>query len=842
MAVLLLAGFNASAAVELPYASGSFTDADAPKNELNDDGWSYRDYGVAESSWVNATNFPYNGMTPLRLGANTYYQASDVWLVSPKFKVKKGNEYKITFYAKSQAALNTITAFDAYMTDVNPIVSEENATATATGLAFNLGAAFTTTYVVRTAQFTAAESGAEYIAIRLQGQHGTPVFVADVNIVEIDKGGGDEPDVPEAAAPKAVTGLTASQVDNEMNVAISWTNPTLDINDNEVEITAIKVYRDDAAEPIATLEGSATSYVDENVEAGEHTYKVVACLDELDSEAATASVTVMAPVVVAPVPVTFSINSQDDFNSFTVVVGEGSTLSDSQHWRYNSLGHGSQLTSANGANEDDWFISPAFEVSEAGVYVVSMNAKIETPTYPYQLELRLGTSKETDSFDKVLATITEGLTKNPETYEYQVELQPGVYYIAARGALQNRQSTAQHYYVKALGVEKLTVRPGVATDVTVVPTAGQLEALISWTNPVDTDTEGVTLNAGDITKAEIYRNGELIATVEDAEMLVPGQVGSYTDDEISESDEYTYKVLIYSGDVTSKEAPAEVTVWVGPGQTILDGEDGTLFTGEDFADWTLSMPANSGYGGWYYYSSSNTLEFYRYSTATAVDDWAVSPRLEFENNTIYKIEISSYEYTNGSKSDYQLYVHLGSNTDYKELPQVSEGTLVNMKKGTTADARQVDCFYVATASKENVRRLAEDEEEETETPETGENTPEAGTEANPYSVEAGTLRLALHATDKADADFYIDDVRITKVGDATTAGAATIDNAEGVTLVGDTLYFDGKANVAVYNVAGALVVSADATGSYGLSALGNGIYLIRVTGAGGANVTLKIAR
>ena len=992
--------------ISLPYTSGAFTNDNTPKSEVNDSGWSYKEYGVAGSSWSNATNFAYNGMTPVRLGASNFNnQISDIWLVSPKFKMKKGNEYNITFYTKSQAALNT-TSFDAYLTDVNPVVDDEMAEKTASYYKVELGGSFTTTYSIRNASFKADKDGNGYIALRFQGIHNTPLFVADINITEIDNGGGEEeepepdhecdaavttlpyassltsdgttfvdgwtvinvkegsktwqpctdsdipsklgaqytydtvneaddylispsihlekgkeyvigygykasynnekmeivaslnPDMSDAEVidtkgtvsnytnyypkftpkktgdyyiayhaispankfniivgdflvarasdsnPKAATELKAVAAPNrELKVSLTWKNPTQNIFNDLVELTKVEVYRNESL--VATLGGDAQAYDDILEEAGEYTYSVIVYSEDLASAPASISAGWVGPLAPKPVPVTFSINSQSDFNDFTAVAGENSTVSSTQHWRYSS--NGAQFTCGGGATEDDYLMAPPVAIEEAGLYKIILNTRVETPSNPYNMEILLCNSLDVTDVAQKIATITEGLTNKLDDKEFNIQIaSPGTYYVVAHAALQNREGYAQHYYVKSVSVEKFAALPGVATDVRAeAATDKTLSATVSWINPVDTDFEDLLLSDGEIVKAVVYRDGVVIAEVEDAESLVPGQEASYVDSDIDEAGEHTYKVEIYNENGKSKTPAAEVTVWVGPG-ILIDSENGLSFTGADFAEWE-KYNAEGSYGGWYHSSSSNTFEYYRYASADAVDDWTVSPRIEFEYGKVYEVEISSYEYTYGSKDDYSLDFHVGSHSDHTQLPKLGDKPLINLKKGSTADNMQVDTFYIGVSLKDNGPSkvvLYDDDQEIEEGSEGGESDSVAGsTKENPIAISEGTQRIALHGAyiPEADIDFYLHQVKITDTG--VTTGIETVEGSNAVTFDGLGVRFDGKASVAVYNAAGMLVgFDSLAEGSFDLSALESGLYLIKVVPEKGKAVTLKVLK
>lgn len=983
--------FSASAVVSLPYSSGSFLDD--PSAAVNDDYWSYCDYGVAQSSWAKATNFQYSGMNPLRLGANTYYQTSDAYLISPKFKIVKGNDYTITFFTKSQVALTT-DSFSAYLTQTSPITAE----GAVDGLtAVDFSNSFTTTYSERTATFTADNSGEGYIVLRFQGQHGTPVFVADIKITETDNGGdggdegdggndGPEPDhectatitslpygstlttdgsnfeagwriinvdpasktwqpssdstfpnrlgakygydtnydaddylispaihlekggeyfvmygykasysneklemvaslnedmsdaividtkgtitnyttyapifkapatgdyyiafhaisprdkldiyvsdfmVADASkrSPKPVTNLTAApNPARDLKVTLSWTNPTEDIYGNSIELTKVAVYRDGAEEPIAEIDSPVNSFEDTaatGLTSGYHTYSVVVYAGENASAATNVGPTSwVGPLTPTAVPAEFVINSQNDFDLFSVAYTEASTVMANQHWRYNS-NYGSQMSCGYDASEDDYLITPPIAVDEPGIYRVRVKARVESPAQPYKLEGLFGTSTDYNNLTKA-ADIT-GLTNSLADYDFTFEAtQAGTYYVALHTCFQDGpRGSAQHYYVKSVSVEKSVILPGVATDVTV--TAGEnkeLTATVEWINPTSTNVDGTTLAQGDITSAVIYRDGEQIAEVTDAAQLVPGEKGSYVDANVPDAGVHTYMVEIYNVNGKSDNAAAVVaSPWIGGGLSLVNG---LTYTGTDFSDWDLHTTAS--YGGWY--PKEAGMEWYAYSTP---DDWAVSPRLEFVANKVYKIAVHTYQYEYNSKGvEYGLDVHLGSESAHSLMPKVGEDGLVKVTADASNSAPTENVFYISTLVPEDEAMAIDDSEAD-------------GSEENPYLVAPGTLRLALHAcaTVGSDSpDFYIKEVSLKPVRDASGIADGVV--ADGVSFNGSSIDFEGFASVSVYNVAGVLVAAdSRAYDSFDLSSLPAGVYFVTVVAEAGNTATLKVAK
>lgn len=76
--------------------------------------------------------------------------------------------------------------------------------------------------------------------------------------------------------PSAVTGLTAANDPTEHHkVTLAWTLPANDYAGNATTLTAVQIYRLGTADPVATLDGTTTSFVDESAPDGYSTYEVV---------------------------------------------------------------------------------------------------------------------------------------------------------------------------------------------------------------------------------------------------------------------------------------------------------------------------------------------------------------------------------------------------------------------------------------------------------------------------------------------------------------------------------------------------------------------------------------
>ena len=118
--------------------------------------------------------------------------------------------------------------------------------------------------------------------------------------------------------------------------------------------------------------------------------------------------------------------------------------------------------------------------------------------------------------------------------------------------------------------------PALVDDLEAIPGAdGALEATLSWTNP-STQFDGEPLT--ELTEVNVYRDGELIHTIEAPTI---GGAETYTDNDIAEPGNYAYSV---QGVNDAGEGPAaSVSIYVGedvpaaPGNVVLAAQDNDGF-------------------------------------------------------------------------------------------------------------------------------------------------------------------------------------------------------------------------------------------------------------------------
>lgn len=223
--------------------------------------------------------------------------ANDYW-ISPLFKLEPGK----TYVAKAHTAVNRTcletgtTSFTMKLGTNKKVQGSFDKT---------LGSIELNTVYDRdpsTFEFTVEKAGNYYVAFHISDATGENAYgyIFDFSLAE--KGSG-EPEV--TVATEAATGFAAAELTAEKSVELTWTNPTKDVDGKDLPADAlltVKVY--EGEELLATQDaqapGSKGTYTKEytaDTFAGEHAYKVVVVYKDKESEAATATLTVVVDAI-----------------------------------------------------------------------------------------------------------------------------------------------------------------------------------------------------------------------------------------------------------------------------------------------------------------------------------------------------------------------------------------------------------------------------------------------------------------------------------------------------------------------------------------------------------------
>lgn len=251
--------------------------------------WGYQEYG---SDWN-----PVGDQHPcVGFSSDWGTNANDYW-ISPLFKLEPGK----TYVAKAHTAVNR-TCLEAATTSLTMKLGTNKKVQGSFDK--TLGIFELNTVYDRdpsTFEFTVEKAGNYYVAFHISDATGENAYgyIFDFSLAE--KGSG-EPEVP--VATEAATGFAAAELTAEKSVALTWTNPTKDVDGKDLPADAlltVKVY--EGEEVVNVFEDQAPGsagkytqvYTDETF-AGEHNYKVVVVYKDKESEAATTSITVKVVV------------------------------------------------------------------------------------------------------------------------------------------------------------------------------------------------------------------------------------------------------------------------------------------------------------------------------------------------------------------------------------------------------------------------------------------------------------------------------------------------------------------------------------------------------------------
>ncbi len=327
------------------------------------------------------------------------------------------------------------------------------------------------------------------------------------------------------------------------------------------------------------------------------------------------------PVVIDGKPLPYSF----DFSDLTACQTEWKSVAGPQAavndpWHFGSYTHYAEFDSAEDEKEDNWLISPAIAFDQPGDYAINCRMWINGT-----LEVTIGTDPDDLSSFQTLNTYTN--TEMPDQDEYlgssfNVTV-PGNYYLGFHACSDMGDFMGHRIYEVKV---KLDVPvPGHVTDLKAeADPADELKVSLSWTYPAENNIGG---ELTEITKAELYRNEELISTISNP---LPGSSDSFEDSAISEAGEYIYKVVCYNvnGYDQDHAVPEVSSGYVGrPTATYPVDFNIDYMDKEDVAKFTVVDANEDGYG-WKYDDSGYFTTFKSTVPNTGdieMDDYVMTP-------------------------------------------------------------------------------------------------------------------------------------------------------------------------------------------------------------------------
>ena len=277
--------------VALPYETSFAEEAGAAgwtamdRSDNASSTWSYNSWGYDEynENWEKVgENHPCVSFS------SDWSNANDFW-VSPLFSLEAGKTYVVkTHTATNRPGLDANTSSFTMKLGTNKKVQ---GTFTQTIGDIELNTVYDRDPSVF--EFTVEESGNYYVAYNIFDTNGQNAYgyIFDFSLAE--KTAEVQP-----VATAAVTDLAATEAGDLKTIKLTWKNPTKDVDGNDLAADAelsVKVFEGETLlTTVAGTPGAEGSYSYEpETYAGLHEYKVVVVYKELESEAATATLTVV---------------------------------------------------------------------------------------------------------------------------------------------------------------------------------------------------------------------------------------------------------------------------------------------------------------------------------------------------------------------------------------------------------------------------------------------------------------------------------------------------------------------------------------------------------------------
>ncbi|MDE5633394.1 MAG: choice-of-anchor J domain-containing protein, partial [Muribaculaceae bacterium] len=324
-----------------------------------------------------------------------------------------------------------------------------------------------------------------------------------------------------------------------------------------------------------------------------------------------------------------------------------------------SVGKTYRYHSSNQA--DDWLIGPAIHLEAGKQYKVKFYLRtqgsdaedvtlyIGTSDQPAELKESTALIELVDHKDTSGSYHTKAFTV-PATGDYHF----GIY----------AYSPKFRYNIKITGfmVREDVFTPGAPTNLTVTPGADRaLQASLAWSLPVK-DLDGEDIPAGyTYDEVRITRDGVLLNTPQ-----LAGDATEFTDTEAYglTSGKHTYEVVSVVNGAASPAATV-VSKYIGPIAPMdipFSALTSTWTNDEEFETfWSTDKGRDSDeYKSWSFYSTSwgEIVKSLRYYSSTTMDEWLISPALNFAEAGVYRVSYNA----NFAQEASTLTMYTGSGT------------------------------------------------------------------------------------------------------------------------------------------------------------------------------------
>ena len=348
------------------------------------------------------------------------------------------------------------------------------------------------------------------------------------------------------------------------------------------------------------------------------------------------------PVPVAEpvdVPYTADFTSEAPMDNFSILDAnnDGSTWSWSSTYFANY-----KWNSSNAAN--DYLILPVNLEADKS-YDVTVNAAANSGTWAERFEVVYGTEPTAAAMTNTIIGATDLTTTTFADYSGSFSVAAaGTYYVAIHAI-----SDADKYYLKvqtfSIEVGAEGNAPAAVDNFAVTPFSdGNIGATITFDAPT-TALDGTDLSAGDITKIEILRDGEVIETINTP---APGSNQSYTDTGMN-AGVYNYQVITYGASGIGGKSEI-ISVFLSGVLTVPYTQDMT----QNVIDLFQVIDANEDGKTWTYDSSYGTN--YSYHSSNAADDYLISMPIALETGKSYVVAVTARAYNASYPEQFEVLI------------------------------------------------------------------------------------------------------------------------------------------------------------------------------------------
>ena len=386
-------------------------------------------------------------------------------------------------------------------------------------------------------------------------------------------------------APRAVTGLTATYIDGQ--ASLTWNAPKSGLHGGYLDTSSItyQVVRHPDEVTVATnLPDTAYTETLLPEELAPYYYTVTASAGDMEGGTAQSNVFSAGQAITLPYSQTF--DDESTFSLLTIIDAN----EDGTKWEPLADKGYAILQYSNDYGADDWLVTPALKMEARRFYRLKFDALAPWgANYPETIAAYCGKS--------ALPASQTGEIIPPTTISYIDTVKFDKYFTVAESGNYNVGIQCTSYDQYKLQLDNLLVQagpsfdaPAAVSDFTVeADKQGLPYAQLSFTTPARTASGG---ELGSVSKVEIYRNGELISTINQPQ---PNRAYSVQDSGAKEGMNY-YTVLAYNeygaGYVAEKQTYIGEDIPAAPTNVrVTDNGDGT-------ADISWESPAIGANGGY----------------------------------------------------------------------------------------------------------------------------------------------------------------------------------------------------------------------------------------------------